>query len=95
MPRGVKSLVDCPLKNIFFAASLNTDNFFLSDILPAKFLKLKYAILKNKTSLLKKKKMSVISDLGKPQKKSYFFSGPTTKRGGVRARPLRKKELFF
>ena len=29
--------------------------------------------------------------LGKPQKKSYFFSGPTTKRG---ARPPRKKELF-
>ena len=34
--------------------------------------------------------------LGKPQG-SYFFRGPTTKRGGwgVRARPLRKKELFL
>ena len=29
------------------------------------------------------------------RKKSSFFSGPTTKRGGGRARPLRKKELFF
>ena len=29
------------------------------------------------------------------RKKSSFFSGSTTKRGvGVRARPLRKKELF-
>ena len=40
-----------------------------------------------------KKKITV--PLGKPQKKS-FFSGPTTKTGGgVRARPLRKKGLFF
>ena len=28
------------------------------------------------------------------RKKKFFFSGPTTKGGGVRARPLRKKELF-
>ena len=27
--------------------------------------------------------------------KVLFFSGPTTKRGGVRARPLRKKGLFL
>ena len=42
------------------------------------------------------KKMPDMPDsrLGKPQKKS-FFSCPTTKGGGVRARPLRKKKLFF
>ena len=34
--------------------------------------------------------------LGKPQKKSSFFSGHVhLEGGGVRACPLRKKELFF
>ena len=36
-----------------------------------------------------------ISDLGKPQNKVLFFSGPATKREGGLGQPTRKRELFL
>ena len=53
--------------------------------------RLRYLVNKNNIRFLSKNTYIV----REAAKKILFFSGPTTKRGGGRARPLRKKELFY